>query len=115
MRTFFRFLWRNRLYSAINLVGFTVSLAFSIIIFTYAAGQFRIARSNPDHERIYAVGIDGSTLMCYGMADVLRSSLPDAASVARNHGVVGAVAGDEGGRGQSGGCVEGRVMLKLII
>ena len=32
MRTFFRFLWRNRLYSAINLVGFTVSLAFSIII-----------------------------------------------------------------------------------
>lgn len=81
MRTFFRFLWRNRLYSAINLVGFTVSLAFSIIIFTYAAGQFRIARSNPDHERIYAVGIDGSTLMCYGMADVLRSSLPDAASV----------------------------------
>lgn len=81
MRAFFRFLWRNRLYSTINLVGLTVSLAFSIIIFTYAAGQFRIARSNPDHERIYAVGVHGSTLMCYGMADVLRSSLPDAVSV----------------------------------
>ena len=74
-------MWRNRLYSTINLVGLTVSLAFSIIIFTYAAGQFRIARSNPDHERIYAVGVHGSTLMCYGMADVLRSSLPDAVSV----------------------------------
>ena len=47
MISYFRFLWRNRLYSTINLIGLTVALALSIIIFGYAAAQMKIARSVP--------------------------------------------------------------------
>ena len=83
MRTYFRFLWRNKLYSAINLAGLTVSLAFSVMIFSHAAGQLRISRSNPDCREIYAVSYDNSAIMCYGMADILRNSIPEAAEVTR--------------------------------
>lgn len=83
MRTYFRFLWRNKLYSAINLAGLTVSLAFSVMIFSHAAGQLRISRSNPDRKDIYAVSYDNSAIMCYGMADILRNSIPEAVEVTR--------------------------------
>lgn len=83
MRSYLRFLWRNRLYSTINLVGLTVALALSIIIFSYAAAQMKIARSVPDGENIYAVCKDNQTLMCYGMADMIRNSIPEAEAVTR--------------------------------
>ena len=83
MKSYLRYLWRNRLYSTINLVGLTVALALSIIIFSYAAAQMKIARSVPDGENIYAVCKDNQTLMCYGMADLVRSSIPEAEAVTR--------------------------------
>ena len=48
MRSFLRFLMRNRLFSLINLAGLTLSLALVIIIFSYASAQKKISRSVPD-------------------------------------------------------------------
>lgn len=83
MKTFFRFIWRNRLYSMINMVGLSVSMAFSIIIFSYVAGQYGTSRSVEGWRDIYAVCYDNSTVMCYGMADAIRTSLPEAEAVTR--------------------------------
>ena len=81
MKSFLRFLWRNRLYAAINLAGMTVALAFSIIILSYASAQYRTARRIPGWKDLYAVCYDNQAIMCYGMADALRNALPEAMSV----------------------------------
>ena len=81
MKSFLRFLWRNRLYAAINLAGMTVALAFSIIILSYASAQYRTARRIPGWKDLYAVCYDNQAIMCYGMADALRNALPEAVSV----------------------------------
>lgn len=83
MKTFFRFLLHNRLYSIINMAGLSVSLALAMIIFGYAWKQYSISVSFPDGKNIYAVGKDNELSMCYGAADLLRNSLPEAISVTR--------------------------------
>ena len=83
MRSYLRFLWRNRLYSTINLVGLTVALALSIIIFSYAAAQVRISKDIDGWQDIYAVCRNNSTAMCYGMAGALMNAMPEAAAVTK--------------------------------
>ena len=77
MKSFLRFLMRNRLYSLINLAGLTLSLALVTIIFSYAGAQRRTARTVPDYENAYAVTWKGDGLLCYGVSDRL-SGLPEA-------------------------------------
>ena len=83
MKSFLRFLRRNRLYASINLAGVTVALAFSIIILSYTSAQYRIARSVPGWKNLYAVCYDNASIMCYGMADALRGALPEAVAVSK--------------------------------
>ena len=83
MKSYLRFLWRNRLYSTINLVGLTVALALSIIIFSYAAAQVRISKDIDGWQDIYAVCRNNSTAMCYGMAGALMNAMPEAAAVTK--------------------------------
>lgn len=82
MRSFLRFLMRNRLFSLINLAGLTFSLALVIIIFSYAGAQRRTARTVPDYENAYAVTWNGDGMLCYGVSDRL-SGLPEAETVTR--------------------------------
>ena len=55
MKSFLRFLMRNRLYSLINFAGLTLSLALVTIIFGYAGAQRKISRSTPDYKNTYAL------------------------------------------------------------
>ena len=82
MKSFLRFLMRNRLYSLINLAGLTLSLALVTIIFSYAGAQRRTARTVPDYENAYAVTWKGDGLLCYGVSDRL-SGLPEAEAMTR--------------------------------
>lgn len=66
MKSFFKFLFRNRLYSLINFIGLAVSLAFVAIIFSYSVAQLRISTSVPEHKRTYCLMYDNSTMGCYG-------------------------------------------------
>ena len=56
MKTYLKFLSRNKLYTAIEFIGLSVALAFVIISFCYVVQQYAVTRENPDRERIYAVG-----------------------------------------------------------
>ena len=57
MKSYLKFLSRNKLYTAIEAVGLIVSLAFVIIIGSYVWQQYEVTRENPDRERIYVPGL----------------------------------------------------------
>ena len=56
MKSYLKFLSRNKLYTAIEAAGLAVSLAFVILIGSYVVQQYRTAHENPDWNRIYAPG-----------------------------------------------------------
>ena len=47
MKSYLKFLSRNKLYTAIEAVGLAVSLAFVIIIGSYVVQQFEVKYENP--------------------------------------------------------------------
>ena len=81
MKTYLKFLSRNKLYTAIEFIGLSVALAFVIISFCYVVQQYAVTRENPDRERIYAVGDSESFLNCYGMKEVFDGKLPEVETV----------------------------------
>jgi putative ABC transport system permease protein len=85
MKTYLKFLSRNKLYTAIEFVGLSVALAFVIISFCYVVQQYAVTRENPDRERIYAVGDKEQFLNCYGMKEVFDGKLPEIETVSHFH------------------------------
>ena len=55
MKSYLKFLSRNKLYTAIEAVGLVVSLAFVILIGSYVAQQWAVVNENPNHDRIYGL------------------------------------------------------------
>ena len=55
MKSYLKFLSRNKLYTAIEAAGLIVSLAFVVVIFCYAWQQISITREAPYHKRLYAL------------------------------------------------------------
>ena len=56
MKSYFKFLSRNKLYTAIEAIGLIVSLAFVIIIGSSIRDQLGIVYNVPDHDNLYLVG-----------------------------------------------------------
>ncbi len=82
MKTYLKFLSRNKLYTAIEAAGLIVSLAFVIIIATSIRDQVGIVKNVPDHENLYLIGTyQGSTVAEYRMNEQL-STLPEIKSLA---------------------------------
>ena len=53
MKTYLKFLSRNKLYTAIEFIGLSVALAFVIIAFCYVMQQYAVTKENKDRECIY--------------------------------------------------------------
>lgn len=60
MKTFFRYLGRNRLYTAVNTFGFAVSLMFAILIGDYAWRQLSMDTWHKNSGRVYLLADDDS-------------------------------------------------------
>ena len=56
MKSYLKFLSRNKLYTAVEAVGLVVSLAFVILIGSYVAQHLAVVNENPAHDRIYSLG-----------------------------------------------------------
>ncbi len=56
MKSYIKFLSRNKLYTAIEAVGLAVSLAFVILLGTYIWQQYKVIYENPDADRIFILG-----------------------------------------------------------
>ena len=82
MKTYLKFLSRNKLYTAIEFIGLSVALAFVIIAFCYVMQQRAVTKENPDRERIYAVGGE-NMINSYGMKEVIDGKLPEIECVSR--------------------------------
>lgn len=73
-----RMLYRNRLYSLLNLGGLAIGLAVSIIVALYLYGEFTYDRHWEDNERIYRVNSEfelGETIENYGGSGFALASL----------------------------------------
>ena len=85
MKSYIKFLSRNKLYTVIEFVGLSVALAFVIISFCYVVQQYAVTRESPDRERIYTVGMEGSMTNSYGMKEVIDGQLPEVEAVTHFH------------------------------
>ena len=78
MKSYLKFLSRNKLYTAIQAVGLVVSLAFVILIGGYARHQWRTAHGAPEWKHYWAVGTsyDEVDFVQRGLANLLKENLP---------------------------------------
>ena len=56
MKSYLKFLSRNKLYTAIEFIGLAVSLAFVILIGSYVLQQRKAAHGYPEWKNTYVVG-----------------------------------------------------------
>ena len=73
MRSYLRFLSRNKLYTAIEVVGLSVALAFVLLIGSYIWQQYSISHENPDYDRIYFP----FQSMPYGIYEPMKEQIPE--------------------------------------
>lgn len=52
-RAFLNFLGRNKLYTAINIFGFSISLMFVILLVTYTRQEYAVDQFHSNKERIF--------------------------------------------------------------
>ena len=83
MNSFFKFLSRNKLYTAIEAVGLAVSLAFVIIIGSYAWQQYGVTRENPDRKSIYVPSLPDYPGLTFGFRGAVSDRIPEIESMAR--------------------------------
>ena len=78
MKSYLKFLSRNKLYTAIEAVGLAVSLAFVIVIFCYAWQQLAVTRQARDYKRLYALTTGQEWFYAFpGEMAVVKDQIPD--------------------------------------
>ena len=81
MKSYLKFLSRNKLYTAIEAVGLAVSLAFVILIGSYVVQQYKVAHESPDWKRTFVLGTDETLGLCYWDKEELEMNIPEVETV----------------------------------
>ena len=81
MKSYIKFLSRNKLYTAIEAVGLAVSLAFVILIGTYVVQQYEVARESPEWERTFVLGSDDFLGLTYWDKEEVEMNIPEVEAV----------------------------------
>ena len=77
MKSYLKFLSRNKLYTAIEAVGLAVSLAFVILIGSYVVQQYEVAHESPQWKRTFVLGSDDFLGLTYWDKEELEMSIPE--------------------------------------
>ncbi|MBE6271918.1 MAG: FtsX-like permease family protein [Prevotella ruminicola] len=77
MKSYFRFLSRNKLYTLINVVGLVVSLMFIILLGDYTWRQYTIDSWHQHADRIYLMGDQTSFSMWPQAGDRIKEMCPE--------------------------------------
>ena len=77
MKSYFRFLSRNKLYTLINVVGLVVSLMFIILLGDYTWRQYSIDSWHKNADRIYLMGDQTSFSMWPQAGDRIKEMCPE--------------------------------------
>lgn len=77
MKTYFKFLSRNKLYTAIEVFGLSVALGFVIILASYARMEYGVGKNIKSGKDIYAVGMANCLGMTWGTPEEFFPSVPE--------------------------------------
>ena len=77
MKSFFRFLSRNKLYTLVNIAGLVVSLMFIILIGDYTWRQYSIDSWHKHADRIYLMGEENNYFLWPQAAEGIKRLCPD--------------------------------------
>ena len=77
MKSYLKFLSRNKLYTAIEAVGLAVSLAFVILIGSYVVQQYEVAHESPQWERTFVLGTNEFLGLTYWDKEELEMNIPE--------------------------------------
>ena len=77
MKSYLKFLSRNKLYTTIEAVGLAVSLAFVILIGSYVVQQYEVAHESPDWKRTFVLGSDEFLGLTYWDKEELEMNIPE--------------------------------------
>ncbi len=77
MKSYLKFLSRNKLYTAIEAVGLAVSLAFVILIGSYVVQQYEVAHESPQWKRTFVLGSDDFLGLTYWDKEELEMNIPE--------------------------------------
>jgi len=87
LKTAFRNLWKNRGFSAINILGLTIGMASSLLILLWVRNELSYDRFHAHADRIYRVTVDASGFKAAvnpaGMPAGLQAAMPEVRSVLR--------------------------------
>ena len=77
MKSYFTFLGRNKLYTAIQFFGLAIALGVVILLASYADTEFNIGNNQSYSHQLYAVGYGDEIGMTTGTAPELFPSIPE--------------------------------------
>ena len=77
MKSYFRFLSRNKLYTLINIAGLVVSLMFIILMGDYTWRQYSIDSWHKNADRIYLMGNEKMFFMWPQAAEEIKNQCPE--------------------------------------
>lgn len=77
MKTFLKFLSHNKLYTAIEVFGLSVSFGFAVLLLSYAKTEFSVGTNVKDYDNIYACGNGEFIGMTLGTAPEFFPSIPE--------------------------------------
>ena len=83
MKSYLRFLSRNKLYAAIEVMGLPLALGFIIILASYAKTEFSVGTKQPLSKEIYIIGTSDFFGMTLGTAEEFFPSIPEIKSWTR--------------------------------
>ena len=89
MKSYLRFLSRNKLYAAIEVMGLSLALEFIIILASYAKTEFSVGTKQPLSKEIYIIGTSDFFGMTLGTAEEFFPSIPEIKSWTRMSEVEG--------------------------
>ena len=83
MKSYLKFLSRNKLYTAIEAMGLAVSLAFVILIGSYVVQQYEVAHESPQWKRTFVLGTDEFLGLTYWDKEELEMNIPEVQAATR--------------------------------
>ena len=77
MKSYLRFLNRNKQYAAIQVVGLSISLAFVIVLTSWLVNIFKMGREHPEYDDIYAVCYNEDLNTTWALGTHLSENFPE--------------------------------------
>ena len=76
MKSYFVFLKRNKLYTAIQAFGLSVALGFVILLASYARTEYMVGKTQPMSDKLYAMGFSSVMPLTVGSGPEICPKIP---------------------------------------